>query len=144
MTAAGRAAYIDGLRQLADVLERHPGIPLPLAHDRPLTFLFAREDARESLAAAARAMPSPSWEKSSSESEQNSWFDLHGRIAGLRVELTAQRELVCTRVVTGTEDREVEEVVRPAETRKVVKPVEVVEWDCGSLLSAAAAKAVAR
>ena len=131
--SAGRQGYIAGLRQLADVLDACPDIPVPYNGDdnhSPLLIGFHGASAREELAAAVRAMPCD-WAKKADDK----WLNLRGQLAGLHVEMYASREAVCTRVVAGTEDREVEEEVTPAVTRKVVRPVEIVTWDCGSLLA---------
>jgi hypothetical protein len=126
-----RTAYIEGLRALAAVLETNPEIPLP--HEGHIGeinwFLF---NGREQLAAIARAIPC-TWNKRV-WGKDGEHFELKGSLAGLTLALNANRQAVCTRRVTGTEEREVEETVTPAVTRKVVKRVEVVEWDCGSLL----------
>lgn len=136
-----RGAYIQGLRMLADALEANPDAQLP-ADGRVLSlaFTFWGDDAREQMAAVTRALPC-AWRKETDDGGdgERAYFHLSGSLAGLRIKLTAYRDAVCTRVVTGTEEREVEEVVRPAETRKVTKPAEVVEWDCGSLLAPAEA-----
>jgi hypothetical protein len=133
-----RERYIDGLRVLVAVLEQNEDIPPPiqgLFSTLVIMFLGKDEDIRERMAAAARAFPC-SWEKRvSGGGELAEWFDLLGTVGGLKVELTAPRGAVCKRVVTGTEDREVDEVVTPAVTRKVTKPVDIIEWDCGSLLA---------
>lgn len=127
-----RQAYIDGLRALATVLEDHPEVELPVEGTiLPLAFNFWGDDARERMAAAARAIPAGAWAKQAGDT----YFKLDGKLAGLNVQLAAHRDAVCTRVVTGTEDREVEEEVTPAVVRKVVKSVEVVEWQCGSILA---------
>ena len=97
----------------------------------PLTFSFwDNDDARAQMAATARALPC-TWDKKASDT----YLRLRGRIAGLHVELVAYRDAVCTRVVTGTEEREVEVEVTPAVTEKRTETVDVVEWDCGSLLA---------
>jgi hypothetical protein len=135
-----RAGYIDGLRALADVLEEHPEVPLPYeGASTELTFMFLTGDMRGDLAATARAIPC-SWRKGGSDATEKypAYFDMRGELHGLRLHLTAFREAVCTKVVKGTEDREVEEVVTPAVTRKVTKPVEIVEWECHSILAPAA------
>jgi hypothetical protein len=128
---AARAAYINGLRQLAGVLERHPEIPLPYdGHNDEITFHFlSGDDPRAAMAAAARALPC-TWRKDA----RDDYFDMFGEIAGLKVHLVAFRDAVCTRRVTGTEKREVEVTVTPAVTEKVVQDVEVVEWDCAPVL----------
>jgi hypothetical protein len=132
-----RAGYIDGLRALADVLEQNPGIPLPGAgRVSTMTVMFHGDDAKAALAAAARAFPC-AWQKRFS-GRDGEYFDLLGKVGGLRVELTAMRDVVCERVVTGTAEVEEDEVVTEAVTRKVTKTVDVVEWRCGSLLAPAA------
>jgi hypothetical protein len=136
---AERARYIDGLRVLAAVLEQNPGIRLPMSARYPnaVVFLFQGDGAREEMAAAARAFPC-SWQKHTTTGGGTEFFDLVGQLAGLGVELSAPRELVCERVVTGTEKRPVEKVVTPAVVETVVEDVEVVEWRCHSLLAPAA------
>jgi hypothetical protein len=133
-----RQGYIDGLRALATVLATCPEVPLPYDGDlSPMSFYFLghNDRHRREMAAAARAIPC-AWAKVAEEGDNpNASMSLHGQLAGLRITLTAYRDVVCTRRVTGTEDREVEEEVTPAVTRKVTKPVEIVEWDCGSLLA---------
>jgi hypothetical protein len=141
-----RQRYIDGLRVLAAILEGNPGVRLP-SSEITIHFLDSDSDSsREAMAEAARAFPC-SWGKRFYGSDENAYFDLAGQIGGLQIRLAAYRDAVCRRVVAGTEDREVDEVVTPAVTRKVTRPVEVVKWDCGSLLAprplaGAAAKAV--
>ena len=129
-----RERYIDGLRVLASVLEQNPGVRLPSGG---IVIHFLGDDSdgeRAAMAEAARAFPC-NWDKKFYGSEDNAYVDLVGKLAGVTVELAAYRDVVCERVVTGTEDREVEEVVTPAVTRTVTKPVEVVEWRCGSVLA---------
>lgn len=133
MTAAEeRAAYVAGLRQLADILDAHPEVPLPYDGDSDeITFHFlSGEDPRAEMAAAARALPC-TWRKDASDD----YFDLFGALAGLKVRLVAFRAQVCTRRVTGTEEREVEEIVTPAVKQVVRKQVEVVEWTCHPILA---------
>ena len=134
LEAARRAAYTAGLRALADVLDKHPEVPLPYAGDLgAIDFYFTScDDPRAAMAAAARAIPCK-WDKRTTAN--GSFFYLSGHLAGLRIDLTANRDDVCERVVVGVEDKEVEEEVTPAVVRKVTKPVEVVEWRCGSVLA---------
>lgn len=138
--ASRRAEYIAGLRLLADALEMHPEAELPAGGTTvPLSITFWGSSARERMAAAARALPC-TWTKDYRDGGEGyeSYFDLNGMLAGLKIALTAYRDTVCERVVVRTEDREVEEVVTPAETRMVVKSVEIVRWECGSVLKDAA------
>jgi hypothetical protein len=133
-----RARFIDGLRVLADALEEHPEVPLPYhGTSAEISFYFLlTENPRAEMAAAARALPC-SWQKEASDSRET--LSLHGQLGALRVELVAYRNDVCTRVVTGTEDRPVEVVVTPAVTETVVKPVEIVRWECSPILAPALA-----
>jgi len=135
-----RASYIDGLRALADILEDHREVPLPFQGDGTaitISAFLSSADPRADLAAAARAFPC-AWRKDVRGDDQyGHYFDLAGELHGLKLKLTAYRDAVCTRVVTGTKLREVEEVVTPAVTRMVEKPVEVVQWVCGSVLAPA-------
>lgn len=135
-----RASYIEGLRALADVLEKHDEVPLPFdGHGNEITLHFLGGDnPRAAMAAAARAFPIQWTKKPVEHSDGTAYFYLKGTLHGVKLELVAFRDAVCERVVTGTEDREVEEVIEPAKTRTVVKPVEVVEWVCHSILAPAA------
>jgi len=138
-----RQRYIDGLRVLAAVLERDNGIPLPWAgRISPIIISFLgiedADSAREALAGAARAFPC-TWAKNVSDGKLRSYFDLDGRIGGLMVQLTADRDAVCKRVVTGI--RQVTEMVKDPERLaevpeiEVTRTVEDVTWECGSLLA---------
>ncbi len=138
-----RTAYTDGLRAVADWLDQHPEVPLPylgavIAGDvRPVLPIFLVNDAtaRADLAVITRAMG----KASKSVNVAGDRFQVYRGFEGLIVMAQAPREQVCTRVVTGTEDREVEETVTPAVTRKIVKAVEIVEWTCEPLLAEAPA-----
>ena len=133
-----RAAYIAGMRALMDILEANPGLPLPYQGSQiPMTFHYlGGEDARRDMATAARTIPC-SWAKHAREYDDSpAYLDLTGELHGVKIELTAYRDDVCERVVIGTEDREVEEVVQPAVTTTVTKSVEKVEWRCGPIMSA--------
>lgn len=132
--AAKRAAYISGLRKLADILEQHPAVPPPSdGFDMPITlwFTYQFDDPRSAMAEAARTLPC-NWTKNVLDvSGGSAFFNLAGSLDGLLIELTAHRDQVCT--ITSYVDREVEVVVQPAVKEKVVKPVPV--WECGSLLA---------
>lgn len=137
--AERRAGYVKGLRALADALEAHPDdVPLPYEGDGTVIhFMFlSGSDDRAAMAAAARALP-VTWRKEASDPVNGgaAYFDLTGELHGLHLKLTAFREAVCERVVTGTTEVEVEEVVKPAETRKIKKSVETVEWRCHPVMA---------
>lgn len=143
-----RERYIDGLRVLAAVLEAHPDLPLPdtgTTSSSAVKFLFlpgfVSGDPRDAMAAAARLLPC-SWDKKMTEADPDgrypAYLRLKGQIGGLHVDLTALREAVCKRIVTGTREV-IDEVPDPdalAAVPKVKVPrlVEDVVFDCGSLL----------
>jgi hypothetical protein len=131
-----RAAYTDGLRQFADLLDAHPEWPMPWAgRGDAITLLFLGADAKEEFAAAARAFPGPLAKRATDK-----FFDLAGSLHGLKVELTAYRDVVCERVVVGTETvtKQVPDPSVSVPLVEVVETVETVEWVCRPVLAAAA------
>ena len=136
-----RAAYVQGLLMLASLLEEHEELPLPYegsASDMTFHFLGGG-DPRAAMAAAARALP-VTWRKDALDGDGASYFELRASLAGLRIKLTAYRDAVCTRVVTGT--REVTEEVPDPDMLAAVPRVEItrtvedVSWDCEPLMTA--------
>jgi hypothetical protein len=134
-----RASYIDGLRAFADILEDRPEVPLPYDgndSEMAINHFLCAADPRAELAAAARAFPC-SWRKEA----RDEYFDLHGELHGLKLRLTAFRDAVCERVVTGT--REVTEEVSDPEALAAVpkvavtKVIEDVSWICAPLMAPA-------
>lgn len=104
-----REKFIQALRDCADFLESHPGVAAP----RYIT-INAFVNTREELVAQAKAA---TWEKS----YFGDWFALSRRFSEhLSLEITADRSVVCRKVVTGTR-------VVPA---KPEETVEVFEWRC--------------
>lgn len=129
-----RAAYTDGLRKLADLLDADTDLELPYtgSTSEMVVIPLGAENQRAQLVAWARAMAryGKLRRRPVDHQDGSSSFYLYGTVGGLKVQVITDRETVCRRVVTGTENREVEEIVRPAEIRKVTKPVEIVEWVC--------------
>jgi hypothetical protein len=136
-TDTERAAYITGLRALADLLETHDDLLLPYTGGRyaAMNVIPARDDQRAQVAAWARALPG----KVGKAPRGDSYFDLTGTIGGIAICVIADRDEVCERVVTGTREVEQEEVVTPATTRTVTATEEVVEWRCAPILSSVTA-----
>ncbi len=132
-----RADYIKGLRLLAGVLAEHPEVPLPYeGNASAMTFHFlGGVDPKADMAACARALPT-----SFAKNANGQYFDLEGKLAGLKVHLVAFRNQVCERVVVGTHEETVEEkdpealAKVPVVTKTVT--VEDVEWRCSPLLAA--------
>jgi hypothetical protein len=133
-----RTSYIEGLRKLAGLLEQHPELKLPYSGSGTGLSVIPVGDERGQLAAWARVLARHGRVE---KNVRGSYFDLDGSIAGLHIKVITLRDEVCTRVVTGTEEREVEEEVEPAVTRTVTRKVDVVEWQCEPLLGASGASA---
>ncbi len=138
---AERAARIAGFRQLADVLERHPELPLPYegagVGSQSITFHFLGFDdgEKEAMAAAVRALPCRLTKAASGVDGE--YFNLAGQLAGLHVRLVAFRQTVCERVVVGVETvtRSVPDPNVEVPTVEVVEQVERVEWRCSPVLA---------
>lgn len=138
-TADPRAEYIAGLRMLADLLERHSEVPLPsTGRTMPIDIWVTREeDQAAKLAELARLLPGR--KTKSQVGSQGQWFCLTAHLRGLKVEVTADRNEVCEKVVTGS--REVIEEVPDPELLAAVpvikrtKVVEEFEYRCRPLLA---------
>jgi len=126
-----RAEYIAGLRALADALEAHPTVPLPI-HGQPWNplgwNLLGDEAQRETAAGIIRELGG-TWDKSATV-----YFYAQSAMRGLHLQIAADREAVCERRVIGTRTV-VKQVATAFEDREVKE--DVVEWDCGSLLGGA-------
>lgn len=143
--AERRAAYIAGLRALAEVLEARDEVPLPYdGYTSGITLHFlGGTDPRSAMAAVARAIPC-TWRKRIMDGKDVSYFELDGELAGLKLTLSALRDSVCERVVTGT--REVTKTVKDPEALAKVPEVEITEtvedvrWECRAILAPAKAE----
>src|SRR6266404_5810505 len=127
------------LTALADRLDAHPEATAPYhVPDREINiYCTGAADQRAVMAATARAIGC-TWAKKPWEANGTAYFDLVGDFHGITITITAYRDQVCECVVTGTENREVDEVITPAVpavTRKVTKPVEVITWRCSPILA---------
>lgn len=146
MTTDKRAAYIEGLHQIADFLAEHPEVPLPNIGDfingayQPTLRIFTQvgrdddRDQRTKLADIAKAM-------GRAEKATDYEFAIWRKFSGIILAAYAERGEVCERVVTGT--REVTEEVPDPEALAAVpkvtvtKVVEDVDWVCQPLLKPA-------
>ncbi len=141
MTTTDRPGYTAGLRALADILDQHPEVPLPYHGSHvPMVIhhLGLSDEERDAFRATVSALPGTK----TKSTELNGYFDVDAQIAGLKVQVTAYRDAVCKRSVTGT--REVSrEIPDPAAlaavpTVTVTETVEDVEWNCLPLTAPAA------
>lgn len=122
-----RTAYTNGLRAFADWLDAHPEVPLPNDGKSSFSalgsFVLDDDQARETLAAVARALPG----KVDKDYSGESYMRVHGVVDGIHVSYVCNREAVCERVVVG--QRTVSKEVPVAyEEREVTE--DVVEWRC--------------
>lgn len=133
-----RAAYVAGLRALADLLEANPDLVLPFdGRTHPIS-VFARtgDDQRTALAAWVRALPGRKDKRETGTGGRI--FEVAGSLRGLRVSVMADRDEVCERVVVGT--REITETVPDPElvaavpTVTVTRTEEIVDWVCHPVL----------
>ncbi len=139
-TTDDRAAYSAGLRQLADLLDAHPEIPLPYDGrpngGTPIT-IHHLDGNRGAFAATVRALPGRK-----EKAVHGDYYDVNVSLHGLRLTVAAFRDTVCERIVTGT--REVTREVRDPDalaavpTTTVTETVEDVEWVCSPLTAPAA------
>lgn len=107
--AVRRTAFIQGLRDCATFLETHPAVQAPVY---VVMNVFART--REDVVAHARVA---SWQKEYNEG----WFNLRKDFGeDVRLEINADRGLVCRKVPTGTK-------VVPAQPERTV---ETYDWAC--------------
>lgn len=139
--AEQRAEYIAGLRQLADVLERHPEQSLPM--DREFTCWARDYDGKtwltpvDRLEVFSKSFPGTKHKDTFVYGDCNEfWLRVH--LHGISVICRSDREQTCTKRVVGTK-RVVETVVDPAEYAKlprttVEREEEIIEWDCPKIL----------
>jgi len=123
-----RTAYTQGLRDLADILDNNPDLPLPY-HGKSVGLHWIEND-KASAAVFARLIPG-----TVTKTARGDALDLEGQIAGLKVLFIASRDAVCERVVTGTHEVTVPAQPAVKATKATTRVVEDVEWVCGPLLS---------
>ena len=109
---------ITDLRALADFYEAHPTLPIPVVS--PVNaFVYTRAE----LADAARALGTAAKEGSFG------WFYLRKQITpSLILDINVERAKVCTARIVGSK-------IVPAQAERVE---DILEWECGSVLDAAA------
>ncbi len=133
--------FADGLRVAADLLETYPDLPpayvtavqaIDGARGIEVTWqlmLVADDTQRETAARIIRTIGGV-WDKDASYDT----FRTTRTHRGIRLRITADREQVCERRVTGTETVTVPAVEAQPER---VEERELVEWDCSAVLAEA-------
>lgn len=123
--AARVAAYVEGLRALADLIEATP----ELAGNYPTITHLTIADGAEDLARLASLLGGDR-HKRPSERYMGITRDISG---GVAIEVYAPREEVCERRVVGFRT----EMVPDPDAPLVERTVEVVEWECAPVLGGA-------
>lgn len=146
-----RAAFVGGLRDLADWYDKHPDFDLPYELENanaahpftvgvfkdhmggPDTTAVRFADAVRQLGGARSKDPSDGYMRVTREFGP-----------GVALEVWVMRDEVCEAVVVGTETVVVNEVVRPAVTKSVETQRDIVEWRCAPVLAGTIGVADAR
>lgn len=134
-----RDRYIHALRVAANLMETVPDLPPPSlsAHVIELQWSVSSRhpDPGAELARLARLMPCKLTKNKPGDEFGDTYYELRGEIDGVPVQLWAKRELVCTKVVTGT--KPVTKLVPdPAAAMvEVTEEEDIVEWRCDPLLA---------
>lgn len=145
---ADRGGYTAGLRALADLLDANPHVPLPHAGSKisPLSIMHlsgydeeSRATERAAFAETVRAFPGQREKRAWAADSGTAYFDVDAQLEGLHVRVTAFRDTVCDRVVTGTREvtREIADptALAAVPTVTVTETVDDVEWVCQPLLA---------
>lgn len=122
-----RDAYIAGLREMADALENEPGIPTDNGVDI-VHYCWTKDN----FQAAVKRLGG-----TRTKEPRYGYMNVVRRFGPHSIRVNGEQNAVCTKTVVGTEEvtkneREGEDL-RPMV--EVTKTVDIVEWDCGSILS---------
>jgi hypothetical protein len=111
VTAPDRAALIAVVRQVLDIVEADPSLPLPFINFNRIGWtLYGERATPQKLAALENALPCEFTSGMSGEARQ--FFELRGEIGGVPVVVEAWAESVAEKRVTGTTTTDVVEWVR--------------------------------
>ena len=135
-----RQVFLAELRHLLDILEANPELPLPYeVGESPWNALRWYPQTPAEAAKLVKALGGR-WEKNDPKSSE---FDATHLVMKaqlgreLHVRVTVSREGICEKKVVGKETKKVTKVVQPQVTQEVYEEVDVVEFECKSLLSLA-------
>lgn len=143
MSETLRAEFTTGLRDLADWFDQHPEMDLPYEatpghHSGGVRFSIGvletfepDDDLPGRFAEAVKALGG-----ARTKDVDDGYMRVTRKFGpGVNVEVWAARNKVCEAVVVGTETVIENEIVKPAETRRVEKQRDVIEWRCAPVLS---------
>lgn len=135
-----RQQFLHELRGVLDLLEENPEIPLPTYIGssvwQPLTWYPGNPT---QAATIVRALGGK-WAKNDPHKSEfdATYLRMTAKLGlELHVDLLVSREGICEKRVVGTEKRKVEKVVVAQVTEEVYENVEVVEFECKSIMSLA-------
>jgi hypothetical protein len=141
-----RVQLLNELRQVLDLLEANPDLPLPRGvGESKWSSLSWMPSGPVEAAKIVRALGGR-WEKNDpNKSEYDATYLRMQAKLGLELnaEVVVSREGVCEKKVVGTERRKVERVVQPEVTEEVYADVDVIEFECKSIMSLADQKVMA-
>jgi hypothetical protein len=100
-----REQYIALLAGLAALLRDHPRLPRPYLNDAGVRFNIFGTDARDVMAEACRAIPSPCWTEEPYETTYGLYFMLRGEWLGTPVTLVTGPDSVPAEQVRGEQRR---------------------------------------
>lgn len=136
MANGKNAELVAGLRQLCEFIEANDDFEFVTGEDAQVLFSWREWHVRGKKPEQRRAMIADLARRLGKSEKQyaDSFFWLrHDFAPGVRFEVTAMREVVCERVVTGTRIEPARpEITLPATEEK---EVEIVEWRCEPILA---------
>lgn len=135
-----RKQLLDEVRLILDLLEARPELPLPQDFgDSGWNALSWYPDSPVQAAQLVKALGGR-WEKNDpNESEFDAtYLKMKAKLGQeLHVDLLVSREGVCEKVVVGTERKKVTKVVQAQVTEEVYADVDVIKFECKSIMSLA-------
>lgn len=135
-----REVFLSELKSIITLLEQNPELPLPYEVGENAWNALRWYPSTPAEAAKLVKALGGRWEKNDPKSSE---FDATHLIMKaklgreLHVRVTVSREGICEKKVVGTETKKVTKVVQPQVTKEVYEEVDVVEFECKSLLSLA-------
>jgi hypothetical protein len=128
------------LRKLADLLEAHPEVEMPIidSYDDEITKIRFQFTSHGEKAAAAASVVMKAFPGAFKKTYANAYFFMSGEFEGVPVEINTYRADVCVARKVGTETKQ----VKDPEALKAIPMVEikvpVYEYDCKPILGDAA------
>jgi len=124
--ATDRAAWVNGLHDLANFIDTHPSFPLPDLTISVWLSTYDYDDTKAEVARLARQL---------GRAEKNvvySTFVVSRDFGPHKLKVETARDAVCVAKVVGTEEVEIPDY-SDVPTKKVTR--DIVEWECSPLLA---------